>query len=137
VVAPWVYPGILGYIIRALLCVKGDTMAGNRDSSAGISLRDVQDCLREIQSAHCCNCTITLSMPVNSGTSVMFWVKVQAEPRIVAKRTLRGPVAVSSRWPHVDHKTLAGLMFSLCHKLDRDLDEHGHVPAEQATFDLR
>jgi hypothetical protein len=110
-------------------------MAGNRDSSAGISLRDVEDCMRVIQSAHCCNCTVELSLPVNSGTSVMFWVKMTAMPRIVAKSTIRGPIAVSARWPHVDHKTLAGLMFSLAHKLDRQLDEQGHVPAEQATFD--
>jgi len=109
-------------------------MAGNRDSAAGISLRDVEDCLRVIESSHCANCSIVLTMPVNRGTSVMFWVKVQAEPRIVAKSTIRGPHAVSGRWPHVDHKTLAGLMFSLCHKLDRELDELGHLPAEQASF---
>lgn len=110
-------------------------MPATRDAHAGISLKDVEDCLREMQSAHCCNCSIVLTMPVNSGTSVMFWVKVMAEPRIVAKSTIRGPSAVSARWPHVDHKTLAGLFFSLCYKLDRQLDEGGHVPAEQATFD--
>jgi len=104
-------------------------------TTSNISLQEVQDALRAIESAHCCNTKVELTMPVNSGTSVLFWVKVQAEPRIVAKKTIRGPIAVSARWPHVDHRTLAGLMFSLCHKLDRELDEHGHVPAEQALFD--
>jgi hypothetical protein len=112
-------------------------MADARGNTSGISLRDVNDCLREVQNEHCCNCAVELTMPVNSGTSVLFWVKITATPRIVAKKTIRGPIAVSARWPHVDHKTLAGLMFSLCHKLDRELDEYGHVPAEQAMFDLR
>jgi len=106
-------------------------------TTSNISLQDVNDALRAIQSAHCCDTEVSLTMPTTSGTSVLFWVKVTATPRIVAKRTLRGPVAVSARWPHVDHRTLAGLMFNLCHKLDRELDEHGHVPAEQAAFDWR
>jgi len=105
------------------------------DKTSNISLQDVQDALRAIESAHCCNTRIELTMPVTSGTSVLFWVKVEARPRIVGRKTIRAPIAVQCRWPHVDHRTLAGLMFSLCYKLDRDLDEHGYVPAEQALFD--
>jgi len=108
--------------------------ATDRSTPAGVSLRDVNDCLRAIESEHCCNTSVTLTMPTVSGTSVLFWVKVAAEPRIVGRKTVRAPHAVSGRWPHVDHKTLAGLMFKLCHQLDNELDIRGHLPAEQAKF---
>ena len=103
-------------------------------TTSNVSLGTVADALRELESAHCCNTRFEMVMPKTSGTSVLFWVKLVAEPRIVGRKTIRAPVAVQHRWPAVDHRTLAGLMFALAYKLDRQLDELGHVPAEQATF---
>lgn len=104
------------------------------ETTSNISLGDVEAHLRAIESEHCCNCTISLVMPSVGGTSVLFWVRASAEPRLVGRKTVRGPAMVSRRWPHVDHRTLAGLMVELCYELSAMLETQGHVPAEQASF---
>jgi len=105
-----------------------------RDTSSNISLATVSDALRGLQSEHCCNCRFEMTIPTQAGSTVVVWVKLVAEPRIVGRKTIRAPVAVQLRWPHVDHKTLAGLMFRLAFDLGVKLDAQGHVPAEQASF---
>jgi hypothetical protein len=104
------------------------------DTSSSISLQSVSDALRSLQSDHSCNCRFEMTIPSQAGSTVVVWVKLVAEPRSVAKRTIRAPTAVSLRWPHVDHRTLAGLMFRLAYDLGVKLDAIGHVPAEQALF---
>jgi len=100
-----------------------------------ISLDDVETMLREVEKAHCCNVRIEMTVPVASGTSVLFWVKVEARPRIVGRITIKAVVAKSHRWPTSEALTLYGLMFRLLYDLDRALDAIGHVPAEQATME--
>ena len=95
---------------------------------------DVVAALREVEKTHCCDAYIKLTHPVREDTPVLLWVKVEAVPRIVGRRTIRAPLAVSCRFPHVDCRTIEGLMLRLVYKLDHDLEEAGHVPAEQATF---
>jgi len=95
----------------------------------------VETMVREVQKAHCCNVRIELTTPVNEGTAVLFWVKVEATPRLVGRRTIRAAVAKSHRWPTGEALTVFGLMFRLLYDLDRALDEVGHVPAEQATME--
>jgi hypothetical protein len=99
-----------------------------------VDLADVEQAMREVGDAHCCDVTLALRHPVRPGTPVLFWVSMTATPRIVGRRTIRQPHTVSHRFPHVDCRTVEGLMFRLAHKLDHDLDELGHCPAEQAQF---
>jgi len=99
-----------------------------------ITLDDVETLLREVQKAHNCDIKLELTVPVQEGTAVLFWCKVVATPRTVAKRTIRGVVAKSHRWPTGEALTHLGLFFRLLYDLDRALDEVGHVPAEQASF---
>jgi len=110
-------------------------MSRERYEHGQVGLVDVEGYLRDIQDEHCCNVTVKMTLPVGNDTPVLFWVGLFAEPRIVGRKVIRAPLAVQHRWPCVDHKTLAGLLFALAYKLDRKLDEQGHVPAEQATFD--
>lgn len=99
-----------------------------------VGLVDVERAIREVAAAHCCNISVALVPPVKPDTPVLFWVKVMAEPRIVGRRTVRMPHQVCHRWPCVDCRHLEALMLRLVYKLDHDLDEVGHCPAEQATF---
>lgn len=105
-----------------------------RDERSGVSYRDVEEHLRLIQNEHCCNLRFDFTVPTASGTAVLFWVGLTAEPRIVGRKTIRSSMKVARRWPHVDHQTMAGLMLWLLFELGKKLDEQGHVPAEQATF---
>jgi len=109
--------------------------ARNVEEHPTVSLRDVEEAVRRTQSGHCCDVTITLTIPVGSSTPVLFWVTARAQPRLVSKLTIKAPIAEAHRWPCPEHKTLAGLMWNLMWKLERKLDQIGHVPAEQATFD--
>lgn len=95
---------------------------------------DVSAAIREVEKAHSCNIHVRLSIPLRADTPVHLWAAVEAEPRIVAKLTIRQPVAVGHRFPSVDCATLESLVYRLVLKLDHDLDEFGHVPAEQAMF---
>jgi len=106
-----------------------------RDNSAGVSYRDVEVAMRAVQSEFNCNVTYELSLPVVDGTSVLFWVKVEAAPRWVGKKTVRAVIARQRRWPHVDHQTMAGLLFWLVNELHAALDEQGLVPVQAALFD--
>jgi hypothetical protein len=90
--------------------------------------------LRELEVEHCCDTRIVFTHPVQPGTPVLLWVKVEAVPRIVGRRTIRNAAAVQSRWPCVDCRYIEALLFRLVMKLDKDLDELGHCPAEQAQF---
>lgn len=110
-------------------------MRAERDNTAGVALKDVETYVRDMQDEHCCNVTIALTIPMGRDTTVLFWVQVRAEPRIVGRRTIRAPIAKQHRWPTGEAKTLTGLMYRLCYDLDRAMDEMGHCPAEQATFD--
>lgn len=109
-------------------------MPASRDDERLVSWAAVSDLTRQIEGSHCCNVKLELSVPANKGTGVQFWLVAAAEPRIVGRRTIRQPVRVSHRWPTSEAATLAALAFRLLYKLDRDLDENGHLPAEQATF---
>jgi len=82
-----------------------------------------------------CNVHFTTTTPTVTGTSVLFWVCIVAEPRWVGKLTVRGKIARQRRWPHVDHQTWAGLMLWLCYDLHSELDKLGLVPVSQALFD--
>jgi hypothetical protein len=95
---------------------------------------DVVAALREVEKTHCCDCRIVLTHPTTEGTPVLLWVRVEATPRIVGRRTIRNPASVSHRYPCVDSRTVEGLLLRLVYKLDHDLDEVGHCGAEQATF---
>jgi hypothetical protein len=99
-----------------------------------VAYLDVVAAMREVEKAHCCDMRITLTHPTNEDTPVLLWVKVEALPRIVGRRTIREAFAVSSRFPCVDCRHIEALMLRLVYKLDHDLDEHGHLPAEQAQF---
>lgn len=105
-----------------------------RQYRGAISLLDVEQYVRWIQNEYHCDAHFRMSIPVGQATAVTFWVALRAEPRIIGRLTIRAPVAVQLRWPHTDHKTLAGLMYHLCHELDQKLEKHGQLPAEQATF---
>jgi len=107
---------------------------GKPEDVSGVSYRDVEAHLRAVEADHCCNVKFEMSVPVVTGTAVLFWVTVVATPRIVGRKTIRGPIARQRSWPHVDHRTLAGCMLWLLFQLDTALEESGHVPAEQATF---
>jgi len=109
-------------------------MGGPTNTYPRVSLEDVEQAMRDVEKAHCCDITVKLSHPANEGTPVLFWVRVEAVPRIVAKKTIRQPLAVSHRGPSVDFKHIEALMLRLVLKLDRELDQFGHVPAEQASF---
>lgn len=109
-------------------------MPQSRDERSGVSYRDVETTLREVQNEHCCNVRFELTTPVTSGTAVLFWVGCVAEPRIVGRKTIRKGAKVSRKWPHVDHQTMAGLMLWLLYELDKSLEAQGHVAAEQAEF---
>lgn len=109
-------------------------MARERDTSQGISLRDVEELARTIQKQHHCDVELHLSLPQGEDTPVVFWVCAEARPRIIGRMTIRAPIRKQHRWPTGECKTLAGLMFRLLYDLDRALDQQGHCPAEQATF---
>ncbi len=110
-------------------------MAQERESRAGVSYADVEAAMRDIQRQFNCNVGFKVSIPVVQGTSVVFWVAIEATPRWVGKVTVRGAVARQRRWPHVDHKTMAGLMLWLCYDLSAALDGIGQVPVQEALFD--
>jgi hypothetical protein len=99
-----------------------------------VSYADVERAMREVEKAHCCDITLRLTHPVNEGTPVLFWVTVRADPRIVGRKTIRQRHQVTHRWPSVDCRYIEALMLRLVYKLDHELDEIGHLPAEQATF---
>jgi hypothetical protein len=99
------------------------------------SLEDVETALREVSATHCCDLKIELIPPVRPGTPVLFWIKVEAFPRIVGRKTIRNRHAVSNRWPTVDCRDLEALMLRLVYKIDSELTKMGHVAAEQAQFD--
>jgi len=107
---------------------------GKPEDASGVSYRDVESYLRAVEGEHCCNVKFEMTVPVVTGTAVLFWVTVVATPRIVGRKTIRGPIARQRSWPHVDHRTLAGLMLWLLFDIDKALEESGYVPAEQATF---
>jgi len=110
-------------------------MAQDRETNAGVSYKDVETHMRELMREFNCNVVFTFSTPAASGTSVVFWVRIEAEPRWVGKKTVRGCILRQRRWPHVDHKTMAGLMLYLCHELHKGLEEIGQVPVQEALFD--
>jgi len=110
-------------------------MAEQRESLAGVSFKDVDVMVRDLQNTYNCNIHFTTTTPAASGTSVLFWLKIEATPRWVGKKTVRGAIACQRRWPHVDHKTWAGLMLHLCYELSEALERAGQVPVQEALFD--
>jgi len=109
-------------------------MAIDKGDERAISWKAVSELQRQVEGLHCCNIALEMKVPSKGATGVQFWLTAAAEPRIVGRRTIRQPVRVSSRWPTSEALTVAGLAFQLLYKLDRELDELGHLPAEQATF---
>jgi len=107
----------------------------DRETTAGVSYKDVEVAMRELMRDYNCNVTFDFCTPVSSGTSVVFWVRIAAEPRWVGKKTVRAVIACQRRWPHVDHKTMAGLMLYLCFELGKSLESSGQVPVQEALFD--
>lgn len=99
-----------------------------------VDLGDVEAAMRDVGGTHCCNLRFELVPPERRDTPVLFWVKLVAEPRLVGRRTIRTPLAVSSRWPCVDAAYLEALMLRLVYLADKKLEDHGHCPAEQAEF---
>jgi hypothetical protein len=98
-------------------------------------LMDVERALREVSVTHCCDLKIELVPPVRPDTPVLFWIKVEAFPRIVGRKTIRQRHIVSHRWPTVDCRVVEALMLRLVYKMDSELTKMGHVAAEQAQFD--
>lgn len=109
-------------------------MAAKLVDVSPICWSDVVGALREVEKTHCCDARVVLTHPVQEGTPVCLWVAVEAVPRIVGRRTIRQTCKVSHRFPCVDCRTVEALLLRLVYKLDHDLDEVGHVPAEQAVF---
>lgn len=106
----------------------------NRDTSAGISFRDVADLFRQIGKEHGGRLHCELHLPVRSGTGVAFDV------RVVIKRTVGGTAqwldcgGSSGRWPSGASTTFAGLIFRLAYELSAKLDEE-KAAAERAARD--
>lgn len=110
-------------------------MARDRDQAAGVSYRDVEEAMRDVQKAFNVDLRFETTIAATTGTSVVFWVAIIATPRWVGKTTVRGKVARQRRWPHVDHKTMAGLMLYLVSDLYGVLERQGLVPVQEALFD--
>jgi len=108
--------------------------ARNVEEHPTVAWKDVEDAIRRIQNDHCCDVRVEMTVPVSSGTPVLLWVGIWAQPRIVGRLTIRAPIKKQHRWPTPHHKTIAGLVFNLLWDLDRTLDQLGHCPAEQASF---
>lgn len=110
-------------------------MAEPRENLSGVSFADVDVMVRALQSEYNCNITFIITPPATSGTTCLFWVAIRADPRWVGKRTVRSAIQCQRRWPHVDHKTFAGLMLFLCYELSRSLEQQGLVAVQEALFD--
>ena len=110
-------------------------MARERDQSAGVSYRDVEEAMRDVQKVFNVDVRFEITIAATAGTSVVFWVAITATPRWIGKLTVRCKMARQRRWPHVDHKTMAGLMFFLAHDLHTALELQGLVPVQEALFD--
>lgn len=91
--------------------------------------------MRDVQKAFNVDVRFEVSIAATTGTSVVFWVAIIATPRWVGKTTARGKLARQRRWPHVDHRTMAGLMLFLVGDLYAALEAQGQVPVQEALFD--
>jgi len=109
-------------------------LAQSRDTTSNISLRDVEEAARVVQREFNCNITFALSMPMTDGTPCLFWVNCTATPRWVGKKTIRAEIAVQRRWPHVDHRTLAGLLLWLVNEMYAKLEAQGLVATQAALW---
>lgn len=94
-----------------------------RDTSAGISFRDVADLGRQVGKEHGGRVHFEIHLPVRSGNGVVL------EVRAAIKRPAGGVGAwvdsggVSGRWPSGASATFAGLLFRLVYELGAKLDE--------------
>lgn len=108
-----------------------------RDTSAGISFRDVADLFRQIGKEHGGRLHCELHLPVRSGTGVAF------EVRVAIKRPVGGAAqwvdsgGASGRWPSGQSTTFAGLVFRLAYELSAKLDEEKAAAERAAKGQLR
>ena len=98
-------------------------MGDDRDSSAGISYRDVIVAATEAGREWCGDVRFELSAPYRPGTAVVMHATARFVPRSVGKRSTRRECAVSAPWPNGQSRTLAGLLLRLVYDLERDLEQ--------------
>lgn len=109
----------------------------NKDTSAGISFRDVADLFRKVGKEHGGRLHCELHLPVRSGTGVAF------EVRVAFKRPARGAAqwidccGASGRWPSGESSTFAGLIFRLAYELSAKLDAEKAEAERVARDQLR
>lgn len=111
-------------------------MGSNRDSSAGVSIRDVALAWRSLGRDYGGDVTGELVLPHGSSTGVHIFVRVHYRPRRLGVRTIRSHICVSAAWPNGQSSTLAGLLYRLSFDLGSKLEAAptADVASEQARL---
>ena len=103
-----------------------------RDSSAGISFRDVADLARRVGKEGNGRVHFELHLPVREGHGVVMEVRAAIKRRSERSGEWLDVGGVSGRWPSGASSTFAGLLFRLAYELGAKLDEE-QAEAERAT----
>jgi hypothetical protein len=103
-----------------------------------ISLKDVRDLLRRVESEYNVDVRIDLKPSPRDTTRFDWWVTVWSEPRTLARGRARAVHHLQHQWPSVKAKTLAGLFFALLWELEAILsDEQAGEERASATRQAR
>lgn len=108
-----------------------------RDTSAGISYRDVATLLRQLGKEYNGRAGFNLDLPVRSDHGVHLEVRCYFKRRGGDPGTWIDCRGVSGRWPSGDSLTFAGLLFRLAYELGAKLDEEAEAAERAAAGQLR
>lgn len=98
-------------------------MAGNRDTSSGISIRDVAATCHTVGREYGGDIEYHLVLPLRQDTGVLFHVRCVYRGRRLGTRASRADRMLSAAWPNGAASTLAGLFFKLLYDLERELEQ--------------
>lgn len=107
-----------------------------RDTSAGVSFRDVGNLLRQIGKEHNGRAGYNLDLPVRSDNGIHLAVRCYFKRRTGGDGTWVDCYGVSGNWPSGSSATFAGLLFRLAYELSAKLEQEERE-AERAASSQR
>jgi hypothetical protein len=109
----------------------------NRDTSAGISFRDVADLARQVGAEHDGRVHFEIHLPVRSGHGTLLEVRACLSRPAGSPGTWIDCAGSSGKWPNGQSSTFAGLLFRLAYELTAKLDEEKERAQRAAAGQLR
>jgi len=107
---------------------------GRHENANGVSFRDVADYLRDIRSRRGGYLSYNLSLADRREGDAYLSIVLEHREHVVLSKCQRHAKRVWSHWPNREHRTLAGLLFNLCYRLDEEMDETERMTQQGMPF---